>query len=465
MALIKSISGFRGTIGGKANQNLTPIDIVRSAAAFGFTMREKNEGHATIIVGRDGRKSGKHVYSLVSESLISVGCNVIDLGLSTTPTVEMAVLKHQAQGGIVLTASHNPKGWNALKLLDEKGEFLNEAEGKNIIKLSENVDLSFSDIDDWGKITQDNEAIQTHVEAILKDDLIQADEIRKKKYHIVLDAINSTGALAIPALLDALGCTYEIINSEMNGEFAHNPEPLSDHLKGLMAKVAQSEADLGVAVDPDVDRLALVDEKGCYIGEEYTLVIATDFILSEKKSGHFVSNLSSSKALQDFITANGGSYDSSAVGEVNVVQKMKETDAVLGGEGNGGVIYPGLHYGRDALIGLAFTLQHMCNQKRSISDIVHRYPRYEMIKDKITLPKDREIENLLAKLQLAFPGHDCVTIDGLKILFNHGWVHLRASNTEPILRLYAEHHTKEKARSLANRVRREFEQIVEYHLD
>jgi phosphomannomutase len=463
LALIKSISGFRGTIGGKTNQNLTPVDIVRSAAAFGFIMRDKNDGHANIVVGRDGRKSGKHVYNLVSESLVAVGCNVIDLGLSTTPTVEMAVLNHRAQGGIVLTASHNPKGWNALKLLDENGEFLNEEKGRKIISLSDSADLSFSDIDDWGKITQDNKALQTHVEAILKDDLIQAEEIRKQKYHIVLDAINSTGALAIPALLDALGCTYEIINSEVNGEFAHNPEPLCDHLGDLMAKVKKQKADLGVAVDPDVDRLALVDEKGCYIGEEYTLVVATDFILSEKKSGHFVSNLSSSKALQDFITANGGSYDSSAVGEVNVVHKMKETEAILGGEGNGGIIYPKLHYGRDALIGLAFTLQHMCNQKKTISEIVSRYPRYEMIKDKITLPQDRKIEKLLSQLQMAFPGHECITIDGLKILFNHGWVHLRASNTEPILRLYAEHHTQEKARSLANRVRREFEQIVEYH--
>lgn len=463
MALIKSISGFRGTIGGAVNENLTPIDIVQSTAAFAQYMNTISGEAATIIVGRDGRKSGSHVFNLVAETLRSMGCNVLNLGLSTTPTVEMAILHHHAQGGIVLTASHNPKGWNALKLLDDKGEFLDEESGQAIIELSGSADLNFSSLENWGTIKSYTDSIKDHIEAILNDDLIEADQIREKKYHIIIDAINSTGAIAIPALLDALGCTYEIINGEVNGEFAHNPEPLEEHLTDLIGQMKEKQADLGVALDPDVDRLALVDENGRYIGEEYTLVVATDFVLSSKGEGHFVSNLSSSKALQDFIISKGGTYESSAVGEVNVVKKMKESEAILGGEGNGGVIYPALHYGRDALVGLAFTLQHMANQGKTLSEIAEKYPRYQMIKDKIALPKDRNIEDLLERLQQSFPGHDCITIDGLKILFNHGWVHLRASNTEPILRLYAEHHTQEKARSLANRVRREFEQIIEYH--
>lgn len=463
MALIKSISGFRGTIGGAVNENLTPIDIVQSTASFAQYMNTISGKAATIIVGRDGRKSGSHVFNLVAETLRSMGCNVLNLGLSTTPTVEMAILHHHAQGGIVLTASHNPKGWNALKLLDDKGEFLDEESGQAIIELSGSSDLNFSSIEDWGTLKSYTDSIKDHIEAILNDDLIEADQIRKKKYHIIIDAINSTGAIAMPALLDALGCTYEIINGEVNGEFAHNPEPLEEHLTDLIGQMKEKQADLGVAVDPDVDRLALVDENGRYIGEEYTLVVATDFVLSSKGEGHFVSNLSSSKALQDFIISKGGTYESSAVGEVNVVKKMKGSEAILGGEGNGGVIYPALHYGRDALVGLAFTLQHMANQGKTLSEIAEKYPRYQMIKDKIALPKDRNIEDLLERLQQSFPGHDCITIDGLKILFNHGWVHLRASNTEPILRLYAEHHTQEKARSLANRVRREFEQIIEYH--
>ena len=463
MTLIKSISGFRGTIGGTVDQNLTPVDIVKSTAAYAQYINSINDIEAKIVIGRDGRKSGAHVSILVAETLKSMGCKVIDLGLSTTPTVEMAILQQKAQGGIVLTASHNPKGWNALKLLDEEGEFLDDAAGKAIIELSGSSDLNFASIEKWGSIEIYEEAIHDHVKAIVSDSLIQIDKIRKKNFHLIIDAINSTGALALPALVEALGCTYEIINGEVNGEFAHNPEPLAEHLVELQARVKEKSADLGVAVDPDVDRLALVDENGTYIGEEYTLVVATDFILSEKGGGHFVSNLSSSKALQDFITSMGGTYESSAVGEVNVVKKMKETKAILGGEGNGGVIYPGLHYGRDALIGLAFTLQHMANQDKPLSEITAQYPRYEMIKDKITLPTDRNIDELLKRLEQSFPGHDCITIDGLKILFNHGWVHLRASNTEPILRLYAEHHTQEKARSLANRVRKEFEKIIEYH--
>ena len=463
MALIKSISGFRGTIGGAVNENLTPLDIVQSTAAFAQFMNDIAGEPATLVVGRDGRKSGLHVYTLVAETLRSMGCHVLNLGLSTTPTVEMAILHHRAQGGIVLTASHNPKGWNALKLLDDKGEFLDKKSGQAIIELSNSSDLNFSPIEKWGTIQAYTHSLEDHIKAIVDDDLIQADLIREKKYHLIIDAINSTGAIALPALLDALGCTYELINGEVNGEFAHNPEPLEAHLGSLIKQVKKKEADLGIAVDPDVDRLALVDENGRYIGEEYTLVVATDFILSSKGQGHFVSNLSSSKALQDFIISKGGTYESSAVGEVNVVKKMKESGAILGGEGNGGVIYPALHYGRDALVGVAFTLQHMANQKKKLSAITEKYPRYQMIKDKITLPQDRNIEKLLERLQQSFPGHDCITIDGLKILFNQGWVHLRASNTEPILRLYAEHHTQEKARSLANRVRREFEQIIEYH--
>ena len=462
MTLIKSISGFRGTIGGVVHNNLTPIDIVQSTAAFAQFMNNKIEQGAKIVVGRDGRKSGPHVFALVSETLRSMGCHVIDVGLSTTPTVEMAILQHEADAGIVLTASHNPMGWNALKLLDSKGEFLDKKTGEAIIALSNSDELTFTPIENWGTIEIDRNSIQNHIESILADELIKAEEVKKKKYHVIIDAINSTGAIAIPALLDAFNCTYEIINGEVNGEFAHNPEPLSANLEELKSQVKERRADLGIAVDPDVDRLALVDENGRYIGEEYTLVVATDFVLASKGKGHFVSNLSSSKALQDFIISKGGTYESSAVGEVNVVKKMKETNAILGGEGNGGVIYPALHYGRDALVGVAFTLQHMTNQDKPLSQIAKHYPRYEMIKDKIALPRDMDIQKLLERLQQSFPGHDCITIDGLKILFNQGWVHLRASNTEPILRLYAEHHTQEKARSLANKVRREFEQIIEY---
>ncbi|NBC24356.1 MAG: phosphoglucosamine mutase [Bacteroidetes bacterium] len=463
MTLIKSISGFRGTIGGVVQKNLTPIDIVQSTAAFAQHINQKSTPPATIVVGRDGRKSGPHVFTLVAETVRAMGCHLIDLGLSTTPSVEMAVIHHKADAGIVLTASHNPKEWNALKLLDHRGEFLDQTSGEEIIALSNSPELSFAPMDQWGTYKRDDKAIERHVESILEDELIQADRIKEKNYHVILDAINSTGAIAIPALLDALHCSYEIINEEVNGEFAHNPEPLSDHLTDLKAIVADKKADLGIAVDPDVDRLALVDENGKYIGEEYTLVVATDFLLSSKNGGHFVSNLSSSKALQDFIISKGGTYESSAVGEVNVVKKMKETKAILGGEGNGGVIYPALHYGRDALVGIAFALQHMANENKPLSQIRENYPRYEMIKDKIAIPQGKNIQALLDQLQQSFPGHDCITIDGLKIMFNQGWVHLRASNTEPILRLYAEHQTQEKARSLANRVRREFEQIIEYH--
>lgn len=444
------------------HKNLTPVDIVQSTAAFAQFVNQKADGGARVVVGRDGRKSGAHVFALVSETLRSMGCHVINLGLSTTPTVEMAILHHKADAGIVLTASHNPMGWNALKLLNANGEFMDKDAGEAIIELSNSQKLSFAAIENWGTIETDKNSLQNHVRSILADELIEGQNIKKKKYHIIVDAINSTGAIAIPALLEALDCTYEIINGEVNGEFAHNPEPLSAHLEDLKEEVKNKNADLGIAVDPDVDRLALVDETGNYIGEEYTLVVATDFVLASKGEGHFVSNLSSSKALQDFIISKGGTYESSAVGEVNVVKKMKESKAVLGGEGNGGVIYPALHYGRDALVGIAFTLQHMANEDKPLSEIVKHYPRYEMIKDKISLPQDMDIQKLLDRLQQSFPGHDCITIDGLKILFNQGWVHLRASNTEPILRLYAEHHTQEKARSLANRVRREFEQIIEY---
>lgn len=463
LTLIKSISGFRGTIGGNPKNNLTPIDIVRSTAAFGQFIRSKYSVPPTIVVGRDGRKSGPHVYSLVAETLKAMGCLVVNVGLSTTPTVEMSVIQLNAQGGIVLTASHNPMGWNALKLLDHRGEFLSQKDGEEIIALSESQHLEFRAIEHWGSIRDHYSALEEHIQAILDDELVDAEIIKKQNYHVIVDAVNSTGAIAIPGLLDRLGCTFEIINGDVTGEFAHNPEPLSDHLSELREAVASKKADLGVAVDPDVDRLALVDETGHYIGEEYTLVVSADFVLSKKKEGQFVSNLSSSKALQDFIISQGGSYQSSAVGEVNVVNKMKETNAILGGEGNGGVIYPQLHYGRDALIGLAFTLQLMAERKESLSSIYGRYPRYEMIKDKINIPKGYEIDVLLNKLRAAFKGHECITIDGLKILFNHGWVHLRASNTEPILRLYAEHNTQEKARSLANRVRREFEHIIEYN--
>lgn len=456
MTLIKSISGFRGTIGGKPGDNLTPIDLVESTAAFAAFLQEKYKTRdIKIVIGRDGRISGAHVSRIVSETLQSMGVHVFDAGLSTTPTIEMAVLQVKANGGIIFTASHNPREWNALKLLNDKGEFLSKAEGQDIIQRSKDRSFEFAELDQWGKLESLDTALEDHIDAILRDKLVLQQEIKAKKYHAVVDCINSTGALAIPALLDKLGVSYTLLNGEINGEFAHNPEPLSKNLDELKEAVASGNADIGIAVDPDVDRLALVDENGDYIGEEYTLVTVADYIL-RKETGTFVSNLSSSKALMDWVEQHGGTYEAAAVGEVNVVEKMKEVDAILGGEGNGGVIYPGLHYGRDALVGIAFVLSLLAETGQPLSELRAQYPHYEMIKDKLELPGSLGTDEVLNRLQKKYAQYKTVTLDGLKIYFEKGWVHLRASNTEPILRLYAEHESADKARELADRVRTDF---------
>jgi phosphomannomutase len=461
LAFIKSISGFRGTIGGKPGNNLTPVDIVECTSAFVAQLQDEyGTRDITIVLGRDGRVSGKHVSTLAAESIIAMGAKVIDCGLSTTPTVEMAVPYHNAQGGIIFTASHNPKEWNALKLLNREGEFLSRELGESVIQKAANRDFEFASIDDLGSILADTEAIERHITEIIYDDLILEQKVRDQKYHVIVDCINSTGAIAIPPLLEKLGCTYTLINEEVSGHFAHNPEPLAHHLTELSERVKAEKAQLGIAVDPDVDRLALVDEKGNYIGEEYTLVTVADY-LSEFRSGTFVSNLSSSKALQDLVRQKGGSYASAAVGEVNVVAKMKEQNAVLGGEGNGGIIYPPLHYGRDALLGIAMVLSLMAHRNKALSELRASYPHYEMIKDKIALPQTMATETILEQLAHRFSGFEKDTIDGLKIYIDTGWVHLRASNTEPILRLYAEAETSENARKLADKVKSAYVKIVQ----
>jgi phosphomannomutase len=460
LTLIKSISGFRGTIGGKTADNLTPVDLVESAAAYADFLKSQNQGkRVSVIIGRDGRISGAHVSNMVRETLRAMGIDVLDAGLSTTPTIEMAVIHHKAQGGIIFTASHNPREWNALKLLNDRGEFLSKKEGEKIIDKANSREFEFAKLDDWGSIEILESALSEHVEAIVSDPLVLEDKIREKKYKVVVDCINSTGALAMPAILEALGCSYSLLNSEINGEFAHNPEPLSKNLSALKKEMKLQNADLGIAVDPDVDRLALVDENGTYIGEEYTLVCVADYIV-QKKKGTFVSNLSSSKALMDWVEQHGGKYEAAAVGEVNVVNKMKEVNAVLGGEGNGGVIYPSLHYGRDALVGIAFVLSLMADSNKTLSALRSSYPHYEMIKDKLDLPDSKGTNEVLNQLEEKYSDYKTITLDGLKIYFEQGWVHLRASNTEPILRLYAEHETESKARELADRVRKDFLNIT-----
>lgn len=461
MAFIKSISGFRGTIGGKPGSNLTPVDIVECTSAFVAQLQEEyGTRDITIVLGRDGRISGNHVSTLSAESILAMGAKVIDCGLSTTPTVEMAVPYHNAHGGIIFTASHNPKEWNALKLLNREGEFLSQELGESVIRKATNRDFEFAPIDNIGSIQTDEQAIERHISEIINDDLILEQKVRDQNYHIVVDCINSTGAISIPPLLEQLGCTYTLINEKVSGHFAHNPEPLAHHLKDLSEKVKAERAQLGIAVDPDVDRLALVDENGNYIGEEYTLVAVADYI-SEFRTGIFVSNLSSSKALQDLVRQKGGSYASSAVGEVNVVAKMKEQNAVLGGEGNGGIIYPPLHYGRDALLGIAMVLSLMAHRNRTLSELRASYPHYEMIKDKIALPQKVATKTILEQLEHRFNGYKKETIDGLKIYIDTGWVHLRASNTEPILRLYAEAENSENARKLADKVKSEYDKIIQ----
>lgn len=461
MTLIKSISGIRGTIGGKKGDNLTPIDIVECAAAFG-TWTIRNSGIRKIVVGRDGRISGQMVSSLVINTLQALGIEVIDLGLSTTPTVEIAVPLEQAGGGIILTASHNPAHWNALKFLNSKGEFISAKDGEMVLQLIDEGNIEFVGVNDLGVCHKDDSYIHKHVEQILALESVFSEKIKQKKYKIVLDAINSTGAIAVPALLDQLGCTTIVINGEITGNFAHNPEPLPEHLSQIREKVLAEKADLGIVVDPDVDRLAFVCEDGTLFGEEYTLVAAADHILS-LRPGNTVSNMSSTRALRDITEKSGGIYQPAAVGEVNVVTKMKEINAVIGGEGNGGVIYPALHYGRDALVGIALVLSRLAQSGLTISQLRKTYPDYFISKNKIELTKDINVDQLLNDIQQSYKNNPINTEDGVKIEFDNNWVHLRKSNTEPIIRIYAESETAEKADALAGNVMNEIKRICNIH--
>lgn len=452
MALIKSISGFRGTIGGRPNDNLTPIDIVKFASAYGTWLKQKSAGPKKVVVGRDGRISGNMVANLVEQSLIALGIDVIQLGLSTTPTVEMCVVFEKADGGIILTASHNPKEWNALKLLNHKGEFVNAAEGKTILSLAANEDFDYADIDHMGKIILNGTSLQKHIDAIVNYPLVDIAAINKAQFSIVVDAINSSGAFAVPDLLKAIGVTnIKVLNSEMHGNFAHNPEPLKEHLSELCSTVVNTKSDLGIAVDPDVDRLCFVSEDGELFGEEYTLVAIADYILQNKK-GSTVSNLSSTRALRDITEKNGCAYFASAVGEVNVVEKMKQENAVIGGEGNGGIIVPDLHYGRDALIGIALFLTHLAKTKLSAAALKASLPAYYMSKKKMELDASISLEKIYTGLEKQFSTYTINKIDGMKIDFENKWVHLRPSNTEPIIRIYTEAPTQLEADELADNI-------------
>jgi len=459
MALIKSISGIRGTIGGKPGDNFTPIDIVKFTAAYGKIITE-NSNNKKIVVGRDARVSGEMVVNLVIGTLQSIGVDVIDLGLSTTPTVEIAVPMEQAAGGIILTASHNPGQWNALKLLNEKGEFIDDEKGKEVLELGESLNFEFSQVEDLGKVIKDGSYLQKHIDAVLALPYVDVESIKKAQFKIAVDAVNSTGGFFIPELLSALGVeTIYKIHCEPNGLFPHNPEPLKEHLTDLSKAVIENNADLGIAVDPDVDRLVFMMENGELFGEEYTLVAVSDFILTHKK-GNTVSNLSSTRALRDITLKHGGEYFAAAVGEVNVVTKMKEVNAVMGGEGNGGVIYPDSHYGRDALVGVALFLTHLAQQGKKCSEYRAELPQYFMSKNKITLTPELDIDNLLTKMQHKYAHENHSTIDGLKIDFEHEWVHLRKSNTEPIIRIYSEGPTLEAAEAIAAKIIGEIKEIV-----
>lgn len=449
MTLIKSISGIRGTIGGNPGENLTPVDIVKFATAYASLVKaNKVNERAKVVIGRDARLSGPMVQSIFQSTLLGSGIDVIDLGLSTTPTVEFATVNEGADGGVIITASHNPGEWNALKLLDKNGEFLNATVGEQLLKLSESTDVSFASIEELGNITVVNDYIDRHIEKILSLPLIDAERIKSQGFHVVIDAVNSTGGIAIPKLLDRLGVSYKAMYCEPTGNFPHNPEPLEKHLGDLMRSVQEEKAHFGITVDPDVDRLALVDEKGKMFGEEYTLVACADYVLS-KTPGNTVSNLSSTRALKELTLRYHQKYEAAAVGEVNVVQKMKSTHAIIGGEGNGGIIYPENHYGRDALVGIALFLMLLTEKQQPVSVLRASYPVYFMAKEKIELSISINPDQILKKLGEKYSDEQCTTIDGLKIDFEESWVHMRKSNTEPIIRIYTEAKTEALAQHLA----------------
>jgi phosphomannomutase len=461
MSLIKSISGIRGTIGGEVGNNLTPIDAVKFASAYGSWLlkRNPNKSKLTVVIGRDARISGKMVSSLVANTLVGLGINVIDLGLSTTPTVEVAVPIENADGGIILTASHNPKQWNALKLLNENGEFLNGEEGNKILEIAESDDFLFAEVDDLGTYSKNTTYVEKHIDEVLKLELVDVDAIKKAKFKVVVDAVNSTGGIFIPALLERLGVECVKLYCEPNGQFPHNPEPLKEHLTDISELVVKEKADLGIVVDPDVDRLALVSEDGSMFGEEYTLVACADYVLS-RKGGNTVSNMSSSRALRDVTEKHGGIYQASAVGEVNVVQLMKDTNAIIGGEGNGGIIYPESHYGRDSLVGVALFLSLLANKNITCKELRDSYPNYFMSKNKIELTPQINVDAILSAMTIKYQNEDVLTIDGVKINFDTEWVHLRKSNTEPIIRIYTESTSQSSADSLAERFIDEIKDLI-----
>ncbi|MBN8674775.1 MAG: phosphoglucosamine mutase [Chitinophagales bacterium] len=458
MALIKSISGIRGTIGGKPGDNLTPVDIVKFAAAYGTIITE-GKTSARIVIGRDGRISGEMVQQLVVNTLTALGIDVIDLGLSTTPTVEVAVKMEKADGGIILTASHNPKEWNALKLLNSEGEFISAEIGAQVLELAANEDFSFAAVDKLGTVTINNSYLEKHIETVVNYPLVNAKAIAKQHFKVVVDAINSTGAIYVPALLRALGVKdIVVLNGEVNGKFAHNPEPLPEHLSQLSSEVVQQKAHLGIAVDPDVDRLCFVNEDGSLFGEEFTLVAIADYVLSKRK-GNTVSNMSSTKALKEITLKQGGEYFPSAVGEVNVVKKMKEVNAVIGGEGNGGIIVPDFHYGRDALIGIGLFLSHLADCKKGMKSLRSSYPDYFISKNKIELQKGVDVKPIFEKIKEKYARNPINTEDGLKIEFDNDWVHLRTSNTEPIIRIYSESDFETKAANIAMQLMRDIKEF------
>ncbi|MEY2903900.1 MAG: phosphoglucosamine mutase [Bacteroidota bacterium] len=456
MALIKSISGIRGTIGGVPGDNLSPLDVVRFTAAYGSWLKESlNDGTSLrkkVVIGRDGRISGELVQRIVVSTLNALGIDVVDLGLSTTPTVEMAVVFEKADGGIILTASHNPKEWNALKLLNHKGEFISGEEGAKILAIAAADLFQFADVDNLGSYSTNETALEKHIQMVVDYHLVDVAAIKKAGFKIVLDAINSTGATAVPQLLRALGVEeIVVLNGEVNGQFAHNPEPLPEHLNQLCNEVNKQKAHMGIAVDPDVDRLCFVCEDGTLFGEEYTLVAVADYVLKHRK-GNTVSNLSSTRALRDVTEKHGGQYFPSAVGEVNVVNMMKESNAVIGGEGNGGIIVPDLHYGRDALIGIALFLTHLAHEKKTVKQLRSSYPDYFISKNKIELNQGTDLKKIFSVIQKKYKKQPINTIDGLKIEFDTDWVHLRPSNTEPIIRIYAESNFQTTAANIAKRL-------------
>ena len=459
MALIKSISGIRGTIGGLVGNSLSPLDIVRFTASYASFVKKQSDSNI-IIIGRDARISGNMVSDIVTGTLIGCGFDVLDVGLSTTPTIECAVKLQRSAGGIIITASHNPKHWNALKLLNSNGEFLSQEDGEKVLDLAAKDSFTFTELDDLGKYSIDSSFNDKHIEEVLKLDLVDVNLVQSSGFKVVLDAVNSTGGFMIPRLLEKMGVECVELFCEPHGDFPHNPEPLPENLSQLSKLVVDSKADFGIAVDPDVDRLAFICEDGTFFGEEYTLVAISDYVLG-KKPGNTVSNLSSTRALRDISSLHNCSHHVSAVGEVNVVEKMKETNAIIGGEGNGGVIYPALHYGRDALVGIALFLTQLAERKISVKKLRNSYPDYFISKNKIELTDNIDVNAILFNLLERYKNEDITTIDGLKIDFKESWVHLRKSNTEPIIRIYAESNTKEEAKRLADNMINEIKLLID----